>query len=118
LNHVHSVPAAAHHKDAFTRLDLRPIARRSNARWHATSNEAGEIKRDVLIDHDDRGPIYYGVFGKSTDHTKRADSNSLPVSATVRAVELRPLGDARAFSAKMMQTLTTPSANSTGRDEG
>ncbi len=118
LNYIHSIPAAAHHEYAFTRLDPRPVTRGSDTRWHATGNEAGEIERDVPIDHDDRGLIHHSAFGKSANHAEGTDDNTLPVTPAVRAVELRSLGDARTFSAEMMQPLTTPPANSTGRDKG
>ena len=118
LNHVHSIPAASHHEYAFTWFDLCPITRRSDTRRHATGNEAGEIEWDVLIDHDDRGLVHHCAFRKSTDHAKGPDSSTLLVTPAVGAVELRPLSNARTFSAKMMQTLTTPSANPTRRYEG
>src|SRR5450759_1350720 len=102
LNHVHSIPAAAHHEHAVTCLYLRPMTRRSDTCWHATGNEAAEIQRDVLIDHYDRGLIHHGVFGKSTNHAKGADGNAFAITSAVCAVELWSLGYARTFSAKMM----------------
>ena len=117
LNDVHAIPATSNHEYAVTRLYSGPITCSSDTSWHATGNKAREIKRDVLIDYDDRGLIHYSALCKSTDHAKGPDGNTLPVTPAISAVELRSLGDARAFSAKMMQTLTTPPANSAGRDE-
>src|SRR5208282_1712521 len=117
LNHVHAISAAAHDEYAFTRLDPCPIASGADARRHATGNEAGEIERDVAVDHDNRGLINDRAFGKAADHAEGTDGNTLPVMAAVSAVELWSLGDARTFGAEMMQTLPTPPANSTGRNK-
>ena len=92
LNHVHSIPAAAHNEYAFTRLDPCPIASGADTRWHAAGNEAGEIERDVPIDHDDRGLIHYGAFGKSADHAEGTDGSSVAITATVCAVRAVGLG--------------------------
>ena len=118
LNDVHSISATANHKHAFTMLDSRPVTRSSDARRDATGNKAGEIERDVLINHHDRRLIYYRTFGKGADHTESTDRNAVPIMAAVCPVELGPLGYARACSAKMMQTPLAPVAGATSRDKG
>ena len=96
----------------------RAVARGADARRHAAGNEAGEIERDVLVDHDDRGLIDHGAFGKGADHAEGADGDAVAVAPAVGAVELRPLGDARTFGAEMMQALAAPAAISAAGDEG
>jgi hypothetical protein len=98
LNDIHSITAASHDQYAVTWLNPGPVTRGSDACWYATGNKAREIKRNVLIDHDDRRMIHHSEFSKRTDHAEGSDRNSFSVTPSVSAVELRPLRDARAFS--------------------
>ena len=112
------VAADAHHQHAVARLDPRSVARRADTRRHAAGHQAGEIERDVLINHDDRSLIDDGALGEGADHAEGADRDTVAIFPAVAAVELRSLRDARAFGAEMMQALPAPTTIAAAGDEG
>ena len=67
---------------------------------------------DAVIVSTARTPI-----GKAADHAECAGGNPRMIAPAVGAVELRPLGDARALSAEMMQALAAPAANAAAGNE-
>ena len=92
--------------------------RAARCRRHAAGNEARQIERNVLVDNDDGSLIDDGAFRKGADHAEGADGNAVAVAPAVGPVELRPLRNAGALGAQMMQALPAPVALSAGREEG
>jgi hypothetical protein len=97
---------------------LRPVTRGADSCRDPTGNETGKVERNIFVDDDNRGLIDHSPFSKATNHAKRTDIGSIAIAASIGAVQLGALGNARTFGAEMMQTAPAPSASSAARNEG
>jgi hypothetical protein len=93
------------------------VTRGANSGRNPAGNKTGEIEWDISVDYDNRGLINHSPFSEASNHAECTHIGSIAITASVGAVQLRALGDARTFGAEMMQTSPAPAASSAARNK-
>jgi hypothetical protein len=94
------------------------VTRGANSGRDPAGHKTGEIEWDISVYYDNRGLINHSPFSEASNHAECTHINSITITASIGALQLRALGNARTFGAEMMQTALAPSASSAAGNEG
>jgi hypothetical protein len=94
------------------------MTRGANSGRDPAGHETGEIERNISVDYDNRGLVNHSPFSEASNHAERTHIGSVAITASIGAVELRALGDARTLGAEMMQASPAPAARSAAGNKG